>query len=148
MPEDNTFAPQHGQHQTPRQKPVIYIVVSIILGLALLGSLTFHFIGGSDEEQPIVQSPSHQTFGGGSGGVRMHGGSGGSRGMRIKVESFFNPDGSINQDMVQQFNANISNAPDPAAALTQMGQEIDKAVSDGTITQSQAIKLKAALGIS
>lgn len=154
MPDDSQLVQVHRQYRIARRRAAVFMVVSILLGLGLVGSLTMHFVGG-DNESVVVRGASQQTpdghssgmrMGLGSGGGMMRGGSGGG-GMRINVESFFSADGSVNQALVQQFNANISNAPDPTAALAQVAQEIDNAVSSGTITQTQADQLKGALGI-
>lgn len=154
MPDESKFVELHRRYESAQRRSAVFMVVSIVLGLGLVGSLAFHFVGG-DGAPLAVHGTSQHTLDGGSGGIRMgpgsgggmmHRGSGGS-GMRINIENFFNTDGSVNQTLVQQFNANISSAPDPNAAMVQMAQEIDSAVASGAITQAQATQLKAALDI-
>ena len=57
----------------------------------------------------------------------------------------FNSDGSLNQSAVDEFKTHLSEDPEDAAFLSQM---LSRAVTAGAITQAQADKLVAALGIN
>ncbi len=64
---------------------------------------------------------------------------------RGPLGQLFNSDGSLNQSAVDDFKAHLSQDPQDAAFLSQM---LSRAVTAGALTQAQADKLMAALGIN
>lgn len=116
------------------------------------------------------QSGTFSGPGGGPGGGQLGGGQlGGGRGMadgdggglgggmgpggglaqdgtgRGPLGQLLNSDGSLNQSAVDEFKAHLTQDPQDATFLSQM---LSRAVTAGALTQAQADKLIAALGIN
>ncbi len=71
----------------------------------------------------------------------------GGRGGQMLLR-MFNDDGSINQEMVDNFKQRASNFGDEEQFMERFEQQILSAVESGTITEEQAEKLRQAFGIN
>lgn len=110
-----------------RQKSKYLLTSTIILSILFLGALVIN---------PAAESATQVGRGQGGGGMGRQG---------MSITTFFNEDGSLNQDQVDRVNSVPAERKEAFAG--QLGTQIAGAVSDGTITTDQATALKKALGL-
>ncbi len=109
-----------------KRKSSILLATAIVLGFTTGGSLIW---GASQqaETQGMRGGAPSQGFGSQSGGP----------GMGIDIKSFFNDDGSVDEDRIDELTSRM-----PSGAGSQfkdmIKQQADQAVEDGDITQEQA----------
>lgn len=121
-----------------RKKSQMLLVAVIVLAVLAAGSLAWGFSkDGSGNQSGMPGNSQGQGFNGQSGPGGM-GGPGGRMGMDIK--SFFNDDGSVNTDQIEQMTSRMpSGGGRGGFDITDMiKQQADQAVEDGDITQGQA----------
>lgn len=129
----NTFEELYLQQ---KKKSSLLMIAVAVLAITTVGSAAWGF----SKSSTSTQAPDGVATRGfnGQGGMGM-----GGPGMQMDITQFFNSDGSVNEDQVKTM---VSRLPSGASSqfLSRFEEQIDQAVTDGKITQTQADALKKA----
>ena len=125
-----------------RKKSQLFLLVTVVLTILLIGSVAFNFQ--NQKQSPDQNSSQSQSLSGTFGQN-----SGGFQGMRgsLEISEFFNEDGTVDTDQVNQVKDNIPDGFEDRF-VSRISSQIDAAVDKGDITNDQSGKLKTAFGIS
>lgn len=114
-----------------KRKSLMLMVSTIVLVVALIGSFAFN---NGDSSETATTAP---TFGQGPTGGAGRGGS---------IASFFNSDGTVNQQAIDDlYERSESRGLDPSLLVERVEGQIVDGQASGEITEAQALELKKAL---
>jgi hypothetical protein len=139
------------QYTKQRKQTRIFLTTTIISVIAFVATLTLYITNPKTETKTATtqQVGPGGNFGNGEAPDFENGGPGsqGGPGRMQDISSFFSDDGSLDTDAVEQLTENV---PDDFKdrMLENFSTQIDSAIEDGDITQTQGDALKAALGIN